>query len=273
MQLIKSKIEPLICDNYKKAIEIAGRTCYQSLDKITDDSADKFVNMIIEYGHNAMLEFGTIYLEVPVESTIPVQANTWYKYEHNKYSSGGKICDNGKIAYTTNYRVLIENNSLDDLQYICKPTIYHDKRFSVRITCSRAIANELVRHRIFSFAQESTRYCNYSTNKFNHELTFITPTWFDNNYISPIAKTIFINTCEKSEKNYNYMIESMKMTPQQVRDILPLSLKTEIVMCGFVSDWIKFFKLRDLYSNAHPDMKIIVEDIKKAMFNEFKELQ
>lgn len=80
------------------------------------------------------------------------------------------------IAYiTTNARVLIENNWLEDLQYMCEPTKYHAKRISVKFTTSIGITRELIRHRVFSFMNESTRYCNYSKGKFGSELTFVIP--------------------------------------------------------------------------------------------------
>ena len=162
MKLIKSsyKIIPQEAglEGIYKAIELAGRTCYKSEDKITDTSAKEFVDRMIASGHNAMLEFGTIYLYLPAHSPI-----TFYKYRDNKYSKYKevRISENPspkiEVYVTTNLRVLVENDWLEDLKYICEPSQYHEKRVHVKFTTDRGISHELVRHRVFSFSQESTR--------------------------------------------------------------------------------------------------------------------
>lgn len=96
-------------------------------------------------------------------------------YVRNKYS---KVNEDDLFYYiTTNIRVIVENNRLDDLQYQVDPTEHHEKRITVKFICNRGVSHEFVRHRVFSFAQESQRYCNYSKDKFNNEITFIRPTW------------------------------------------------------------------------------------------------
>lgn len=182
MKLIHSKAEllkqPSGLEGVYKAIELAGRTCYKSEDKITEDSAKDFVERMIKSGHTAMLEHGTVYLSIPCEDDeIPS------KYELNPYSKADFFADityeEGHLYVTTNYRVLVENNWLDDLKFICRPTKYHEKRYTMRFTTDNGVMRELTRHRIFSFAVESTRYCNYSLNKFGNELTFIIPSWYN----------------------------------------------------------------------------------------------
>ena len=161
MRLIKPSIEILEQDpgiqGIYKQIEKAGRTCYKSENLITEDSAEKFVNMIKDRQHTAMLEHGTVYLLCKDPYFILVGE----KYENNKYSNviwyefapGHRTA----VYITTNYRVLYENNWLDDLRYLCEPTEYHDKRITVKFICDRGVSHEFVRHRVFSFAQESTR--------------------------------------------------------------------------------------------------------------------
>ena len=151
-------------DGIYKAIESAGRTCYKSEDKITDTSAKEFVDRIIKSGHLAMLEFGTVYLNIPVTAFVdgepqPSLDKTIGKYLNNPYT---KAVPNNKYApeeyfITTNYRHIVENGWLDDLKYLCKPTEFHEKRVCVKFTTDRGTANELVRHRTFSYSQESTR--------------------------------------------------------------------------------------------------------------------
>lgn len=165
MKLIKPYFEiieqePELEGIYKQ-IELAGRTCYKSEDKITETSAKGFVDRMIKSGHGAMLEHGTVYLK----DVYDVSAiGSWMhsigdKYFSNKYSvvNTDRMCDFQGIYVTTNLRVLVENNWLDDLKYICEPTEYHEKRVTVRFVCDRGVSHEFVRHRVFSFAQESTR--------------------------------------------------------------------------------------------------------------------
>lgn len=164
MKLIKQSFEILDqqcgLEGIYKQIEIVGRTCYKSEDKITEDSAKGFVDMLIKRCHYSPLEFGTVYLRVPDKDTkYHFYLN---KYEKNPYSkctygltlNGVPV---GDLCVTTNYRVLVENDWLDDLKYICESTKSHKKRICVRFICDRGVSHEFVRHRVFSFAQESTR--------------------------------------------------------------------------------------------------------------------
>lgn len=177
MKLIKPSFEiwnqPTGLEGVYKQIEKVGRVCYKSEDKITEDSAKPFVDRMIKSGHGAMLEHGTVYLHIKGIDRTDIT-----KYLYNKYS---KVVEGSLDHFyvTTNYRVLIENGWLDDLQYICEPTEYHERRVTVHFVCDRGVSHEFVRHRVFSFAQESTRYCNYSKDKFGNEITFIIPCWLD----------------------------------------------------------------------------------------------
>lgn len=263
-----------------KQIELAGRTCYKSEDKITPDSAKAFVERMINSGHGAMLEHGTVYLGMPIETIIPIEANGWGKYESNKYSKGGVVCsinDEKRVAITTNLRVLVENGWLDDLQYICEPTKYHEKRITARFICDRGVSHEFVRHRVFSFAQESTRYCNYSKDKFGNELTFIQPCYLNEAELAQYGpyhlvsrnkspESIFICSLNNAEKDYLTLIES-GWKAQEARAVLPNALKTELVMTGFVTDWQHFFDLR-CASNAHPQARELAIPLYEEFLNQ-----
>lgn len=247
--------DELINSVYRQ-IEVAGRTCYKSEDKITETSAKEFVDRMVKSGHGAMLEHGTVYLRIPDVSSdgqwvYPAKG----KYLGNKYSVTksrleGVAQNPYSVFYvTTNYRVLVENNWLDDLQYICEPTEFHEKRVTVKFMCDRGVSHEFVRHRVFSFAQESTRYCNYSKDKFGKECTFIEPCWFkEDTYYA--TRKMYESTLTYAEKMYFSLLD-MNWKPQQARAILPNSLKTELVMTGTIEQWEGFFKLRDAGS-AHP---------------------
>lgn len=279
MKLIKPSYEiweqPTGLEGIYKQIERAGRVCYKSEDKITENSAKSFVGRMIASGHGAMLEHGTVYLKYDIISNQSV--NFPNKYYYNKYSKvtyGNESLDGTETeeylktfsgrtyAYiTTNLRVLVENGWTDDLKYICEPTEYHEKRVCVRFICDRGVSHEFVRHRVFSFAQESTRYCNYSKDKFGNEVTFIIPEWcpeiredsnkgwdpcsiYDKFYLQglQIAEETYFNLLKQwdervPDKRYKSEFRNNPWTPQQARAVLPNSLKTELVMTGFADDW------------------------------------
>lgn len=255
-----------------KQIERAGRVCYKSEDKITEDSAKDFVDRMIKLGHGAMLEHGTIYLIIDCSGRLLDVAN---KYVNNKYSEWTLHPDGVHYCITTNYRVLLQNGWLDDLQYLCEPTEYHEKRVTIHFVCDRGVSHEFVRHRVMSFAQESTRYCNYSKDKFGNELTFILPPWVDERQLGEqnsqelliqmgslsnptytqedLNELYFLFSLASSEVQYFNLINN-GWKPQEARAVLPNSLKTELVVTGFVSDWEHFFELRDAGS-AHPQAR------------------
>lgn len=277
MKLIKASFNiieqgPSI-DGIYKIIEQAGRVCYKSEDKITEDSAKEFVERMIKSGHGAMLEHGTVYLKIPYGtmddrgefSNEPIVI----KYIDNPYSVVMNNSENDYWYITSNYRVIIENEWIDDLQYLCEPTEYHEKRVTVHFVCDRGVSHEYVRHRVFSFAQESTRYCNYSKDKFNNCVTYILPNWCTKVNIEDYEKNpkliynangtltdneiSFLCGLYDNEERYLELLEN-GWKPQEARAVLPNSLKTELVMTGFVSDWEHFFKLRDAGS-AHPQAR------------------
>jgi thymidylate synthase (FAD) len=282
MKLIDSSYEIIEPKSYDlgsvfKHIELCGRVCYKSEDKITPDSATKFVDRMIKSGHGAMLEHGTVYLRIPTGLMAEVN-QPYFKYLFNPYSKA--ICKyvplDGHIYVTTNYRVLVENGWLDDLKYICEPTECHEKRITVRFVCDRGVSHEFVRHRHFSFSQESTRYCNYSKDKFGNEITFIKPCFLDDSKLALYGsyhtvirdkspESIFIASLNNAEKDYIDLIE-LGWKPQEARQVLPNALKTELMMTGFASDWAHFFSLRD-DSKAHPDAQKLAKPLHEEFIN------
>ena len=218
-------------------------------------------------GNCAMLEHGTVYLII---AKSEVKFNEYRFYQKNKYS---KVFEDENHFYiTTNFRIINEYKREEDLKYLTFPFKYHEKRVAVKFICDRGISHELVRHRVFSFAQESTRYCNYSKNQFSNELTFIIPCWIleneffrDNDFsIETNIKDVFtggdysdlysyFKILQEIENSYFKLLD-YKWQPQQARAVLPNSLKTEIIMTGFVSDWKHFFGLRCAEA-AHPQMR------------------
>lgn len=294
MKLIESKAEYIPqasgLDGLYKHIELCGRTCYKSTDKITEESAKPFVNKMIVSNHTAMLEQGTVYLFIPEKE---------YDKQLSLYSYGVKACERygrihfeeGGVYVTTNYRVIVEHNLYHLLDFICEPTEYHDKRYTFKFTCDRGVSHEIVRSRVMSFAQESTRYCNYSKDKFSGEITYIIPSWFktfnvEGKYdgeirdgsgrvviggnviqtsIDDIKEHYLCSRLHEAESAYMWLLKN-GCSPQEARQVLPNALKTEICVTGFASDWRFFFDLR-LFAktgNPHPDMLLLAERAKSV---------
>lgn len=275
-------------------IERAGRICYKSEpeykwysqdressirgnERVTQELKDKyplrgenlsaegFVERLIKSGHLSVLEHGTIYLRIPItyETSYRIASYIGNPYSKAKIGTSGEKC----YYIVTNLRVLAEHGWLDDLQYLCDPTDYHERRISAHLICDRGVSHELVRHRLMSYSQESTRYCNYSKDKFSNELTFILPLWvnqdpkdIDNNTYADI---VFRESLHTIEKEYLTLLRE-GWTPQQARAVLPNALKTEIMVTGFVSDWKHIFRLRTfkaLTGKPHPDMETLMNSL------------
>lgn len=269
-------------DGMYKHIEIAGRTCYKSEDKITEGSAQKFVERMINSGHGAMLEHGTVYLKNVIgnhRSSLTMALN------HYSFSHYAKYVIIDEVEYvTTNYRYLIENNLLSDLKYICEPTPFHEKRVTVLFHTQIAISREFNRHRVDSVAESSTRYCNYSKDKFGSEITINLPSWIDREELEKkdmshynlmvmyqqlaehwnCRKSIYPKNFEALDywllanltAEYCYMgLINSGWQAQQARTILPLDTNTDLVHTAFISDWKHFFDLRAIGTTGkpHPD--------------------
>ena len=271
MKLIESKVEVIEqlpgLEGVYKQIELAGRTCYKSEDKITEDSAKGFVDRMISSKHGAMLEHGTVYLKgravYDENGILEVPKNLFPGFfERNNYSVVRKIESEDMCNWyiTTNLRVIIENNLTECLEYICEPTEIHEKRITARFTCDRGVSHEIVRHRVMSFAQESQRYVGYDKEKFGGEVTFVKPHWYDEEF--PACLT-WIESLKESEKKYLELRET-GLKPQDARGVLPNATKTEIVVTGFESDWEHFFSLRSPKYGAqgvHPDMAKLADEL------------
>ena len=185
MKLIESSVtiipQDIGLEGIYKQCEFAGRTAYKSEDRITEGSAKKFVDAMIKSNHGAVLEHGTVYLTIPLsyhEEPAYFDEVKLLNYSCRKYMDNSYTCFTVKdnIMYvTTNLRVLFENGWMNDLQYLCEPTEYHEKRITVKFICSRSIAQEITRHRVFSFLMESQRYVAYNKDKFGGEITYIIP--------------------------------------------------------------------------------------------------
>lgn len=303
MKLIRPSIKILeqgnALDDMWKHIACCTRVCYQSEKKDNRETEEEFVKRVIlrhepwnsDKNHLAMLEHGTVYLYYKSGQT----RKGFYprKYESNKYSKINIIPVNStKNEYfiTTNLRVLVENDWLGDLQYICAPTEYHAHRITVSFITNIDVTREFNRHRANSIAEESTRYCNYNKRN-DSQINIVVPNWLLNEENLPYVEShqfdklssycedvlenenLIDNWCDidyylfsltVSEFCYNSLIEK-GWKPQQAREVLPLATKSQLIHTAFIDDWKHFFALRaDAISGPpHPNAKILSKYIKK----------
>lgn len=196
MRIIGQSVKlEFITPDATKLIEIAGRTCYKSEDKITKESSAKFIEMLLNRGHDSVIEH----------------------------------------AHAT-----------------------------FRIICDRGVTHEKVRHRIASYSQESTRYCNYLKSQFGGEITVIEPPWVGDYDKTSAATKVWARLCQHAEEAYTELLQ-LGQPPELSRSVLPTCLKTEIVMTANFREWRHFIRLR-ASPKAHPQMREVAGWIWKELF-------
>ena len=290
MKLINQNVEEWHCGytlpEIWSHIAKCARVCYQSEPRNNAETDEEFVKRVILRNHSfeeigesrelqlklhlSCLEHGTVYLNIPCEE----DTLTAIRFFENNIYSKHNCSSNARYHITTNMRVIIENNLMNVLHYITKPNVFHCLRTTFNITTDIGVARELARHRTHSISEESTRYCNYSKDKFNNELTFIKPYCLNDeklklygDYHTVIRdkspESIFIANLNNVEKDYLDLIK-LGWTPQQARQILPLSTKVQTIHTAFESDWAEFISLRAnaCSGSVHPNMKVIADKIK-----------
>lgn len=335
MRIVEPKVELVIqepgLEGIYKMIETAGRTCYKSEPNEKSTPKD-FVNRMIKSEHGAMLEHGTMYFDVPLGSPIEdgdymLKSTIIQFFKNNKYSIVNKYVKKHNVeginvsmshyAITTNYRVFIEQFDWEYygdirvtkegwklgmtkeymLKYLCDiPNEHHEKRISFRIITDRGVSAEGNRHSVNSIAEQSTRYCNYSKDKFGNEISILDNEDVDikeyNKRLDAVSefaenrgKTPFQQLCFEIYEHgdgdkvfdaldvwmftnmaceWGYMnLLKRNQTPQQARRVLPLDLQTEIVYTAFEIDWEHFLDLRyrGTTGKPHPDMYVIAKEI------------
>jgi len=280
MKIIKPSTEYLgiVPTDYAGAlrfIELAGRTCYRSEDKITDTSAEGFVHRLIKAGHLAMVEHSNFVVWMPqqgdlVFATIYAMAGKflsvtirdgWFYVGGNltAWYQRGNIFGWEDELFRPFFRVygdlfgIVQLGPVDTPWTVCPhneiPLGLH--RHAVRFVCDRGVTHELVRHRPCSFAQESTRYVRYDG------ITVIEPhdwdTW------AAEERDAFEVSCMIAEKSYQLLIDAGRK-PQQARAVLPTALRTEIVVTADPAEWRHIQKLRTA-PTAQPDMRRVMNDV------------
>lgn len=310
MKIVNPSVELMRCGLEKEFItpeqfiERVGRTCYKSEDKITEDSAAKFVGNLIKRGHEAMIEHWSLIFKTTAEWYDQVKYD-WIALLHNAslpvkeqlraymHFTDQRIDDDVRYVISGNMRAwrdylkacvegfghvphymygmirkypiffpeyqshLPEELNFDNILVPITPIeLVGDKERNVhmnvtmKFVCDRGVSHEMVRHRVASFAQESTRYCNYGGDKFGNEITVIRPSWCKPD---SDAYSAWREGCLTAEGSY-FALLSVGCAPQEARSVLPNSTKTEIIVTMNVGDWEHFFELR-CAQTAHPDMR------------------
>ena len=280
MKLIKQSFEILEQKDFsligiKKFIERCGRVCYKSEDRITDDSYEKFVNMLVKRDHARPLEFGTVHLKISSGMLFEkfLQDLVDYKLYNPAWIKYKELPEYTYV--TTNYRHYLQ--IIKECPYIAKyfteqDNCYYPSRYTVHMVLSRGVMDEFRTHVGLSHLAESTRYCAYNKNKFNNEVTFVIPNWVNTNCPNKeqegpsVASMEWSTAMLDAENSYMNLIR-MGCTAQEAREVLPLSVKSELISCGFEDAWDNFF-YRRCAKDAHPMAREIAIPLQKR----FKEL-
>lgn len=296
MFLVDSDANLIIEPNPYKKIELVGRTCYKSEDKITDTSCYKFVEGLANRQHFAMLEHARFTFALssitPFWRYLPNIPGLVFKDYVKMYDSAEHYVDaallgvsmshlyNPKWADMSNLfdtcREIVERRyKYNDFSvcgkwfktptYACEVKLIEERLpepefdfLTIKFTCDRGVSHELVRHRC-SVAQESTRYCNYAKDQFGNQITFIKPANYEE--WDDASKIVYEDCLKICESSYMDLINIGNKTPQQARAILPNSTKTDCILTMSVAQWNHFFSLRSYGDTGapHPDMKVVAD--------------
>lgn len=263
MKIVDSNFEILEQPNGMEGvyqhIDVCARVCYQSVRGEHSNSVS-FVENIVKKGHTSVLEHGSIYLILPKDH--PYTA----KFESNKYTI--PIPEGDNVFISTNARVLYDLNisMMEVALFSTKEFNTSIKKLARRITvkfiCDRAIADEFLRHRTLSPSLESTRYCNYNLGKFGNQISIISSN-FDEK-----SMEVFLAAMEFAEKSYNRLIE-LGNPPEMARKVLPLGVKSELIITGSIWDWVRFFLLRaeGKFGKPHPEAKALASALQQEFIN------
>ena len=231
-------------------IERIGRVCYKSEDRITEDSYKKFVKMLEDKGHGAMLEHGTLYLNLYLAEMDSLCLGSIKEYSF--FPDGADW-----VNITTNHRAVFESSYSESLiKCVVAPNEKHERRVSVKFICDRGVSHEFVRNRGKlgnAFAQESTRYCDYNKGE---GVAYCYPVWLKDEDKKDFDRAMLINAAQ-----YQAWRES-GWQPQQARGFLAHFLKTELIITAFMSDWKHFLSLRAAPS-AHPSAQELAYMVKE----------
>lgn len=283
-------------DPFRK-IERVGRTCYKSSSEMTDETAKKFFKGLTQRKHTAMVEHAVFVFQVSERVYHILSGHKFFNYSIEELEDGTErylISANLRAINESKEGILLSTIYAKDADLVygdaefqtelisddmCKivdidsiPDIQEHaykthKYLTFHFICDRGVSHEIVRHRPASYAQESTRYCNYSKDKFGSEITCIIPAQFIGNTLNNIAYQAWVKMLTTVEGYYMNLID-LGWTPQEARSVLPNALKTEVIMTANCREFDHFFDLRSrgVTGAPHPDMKVLA-DKALALYN------
>lgn len=292
--IIKPSVERIDEKDNLKRIELAGRVCYKSEKKITEDSARAFCESILKRGHTSVFEHSNVIVKVPtVVGSCIIDVMRCYEHETGKiahlkctYTGRATVIISGNVRawrdvlsitniFTFSSHPLLDMPYISGGEDLSKYVIGEDdltdkerqihSRITLRIICDRGVSHELVRHRVMSFSQESTRYVNYGKRGY----TFIEPWWWEHQH--GIIKHGMLSEMQHSICTYDMMI-SEGATPQLARAVLPNQIKTEVVVTATPLQWAEFLRLR-MDKAAHPDMQRIARMVHDALGDDIPSIE
>ncbi len=280
-------------------IEACGRICYKSEDKIEAGSTEPFIEKILKHGHNSVAEMAVITLKIQIDSeTLATQFfNCQPKFVHVDRPAKNELLVTGSVrTYRELYKehsnvklikaitsylaekhplffndivpvrgvvpqsgVIVEKVYLEDVDKFSADLLAKHRYVGVKFFTNRAVTHEIVRHRPCSFLQESQRYCRYSEDKFDSQVTFIKPMFYEE---GTEDYKLWEKAMEDTEKIYLKLLETS--SPQAARTVLPNSCKTEIIVYCNLLEWLHIFKLRTTPA-AEPSMR----EVMIPLMNEF----
>jgi len=306
MKIIEPYAQILVSDTSydpMRCIEIAGRTCYKSEDKITPDSAPEFVGRMIKSGHGAMLEHGSLLLQTEPEifdlistvdwamrssgahsylrftradDVISGNVRAWREFLTELYLTGKygeAVFPEAFFPLLTEYPGLFPElverfpaaaesesgvSKITHADQLARESRFVHQYVMTRWVCDRGVSHELVRHRPASFAQESTRYCNYSKDKFGGELSFIQPA-----FTGELDPEVWRLTMRQTELAY-LELTKLGVRPEIARSVLPNSLKTEVIVTATLEEWQHILDLR-CSEAAHPQIRELALQLKAPL--------
>ena len=260
MKVIEQSYEIIKEPNLLKRIELCGRVCYKSESKITDDSAELFVDMLVKRGHTSVLEHAQV--RIPEDMYHEISNRRIWRSELDELKAyGAESRVYGETDDTGSYSIMNARDFISlggTLEELKKLEHYPDDFMTVRFVTDRGVTHELVRHRTLSFSQESTRYVNYASS----DIQFVKPA--HPMFQSEVARIAWRTACQRSEGSYKQLINECGVSPQEARAVLNNSVKTEVIVSGQIEWWRHMLYLRTTVG-AHPQIRALMTSLNEEI--------
>lgn len=260
MKVIEQSYEIITEPNLLKRIELCGRICYKSESKITEDSAERFVDMLVKRGHTSVLEHAQVRIPYDMVDDMEIRQHARGELDYLKIKSAecrlvGECVDRKQYAIINARDFISLGGTLEELK---KLEHYPEDFMTVRFITDRGVTHELVRHRTLSFSQESTRYVNYASS----DIQFVKPA--HPMFQSKISMAVWKMACRVAEWAYKRLVNKCGVSPQEARAVLNNSVKTEIIVSGPIEWWRHMLYLRTTVG-AHPQIRALMTSLNEEV--------